>query len=523
MTATTDDPEASPCQRVAAVDYTQHFGQEGHARKLASLRVLLSAFTGVPGIIGLHGGLPPADAFPFTEMSFTLRDGTKMQISDPAQVAAAQQYSVTLRGYPPLYEWVKKHTWGLHSPPADHDIVVTTGSNHTIEMIMSLLMDKGDTILCESYTYPHMIESLVIPRGFRVQGIETDGEGIIPEALSKALEQHTAQGGKPPKLLYTVPVGQNPTGVVTPLHRRQQIYAVCQEHDIVILEDDPYFYLQFSASSMAPRGLQNLGASYLSLDTDGRVIRLDSFSKVLAPGLRLGWATAAPALLEKLIFHLHGSTLGPCALSQVVVASLLQHWGQQGFEQHVKDMQQGYARRAHILHTAAEEHLAGLAEWQEPQAGMFAWLKLCGGIKDADEILDKLKEEKVVVVPGRIAHCEGPRPNFACPYIRVSFASATDADLVEGIRRLATVIRKFEQESSASHANGVADSNGNASTHAAASNGNTEHGHTENGNTENGDSQHSKDRSVQEVVHENEHMHLNDAVHTAADSQPEGC
>jgi len=85
-------------------------------------------------------------------------------------------------------------------------------SNAVLQMIMSLLMAKGDTILCESYTYPHMIESLVIPRGFRVQGIETDGEGIIPGALSKALEQHTAQGGKPPRLLYTVPVGQNPTG-----------------------------------------------------------------------------------------------------------------------------------------------------------------------------------------------------------------------------------------------------------------------------------------------------------------------
>jgi len=102
----------------------------------------------------------------------------------------------------------------------------------------------------------------------------------------------------------------------------------------------------------------------------------------------------------------------------------------------------------------------------------------------------------------------------------VSFASATDADLVEGIRRLAIVIRKFEQESSVSHATGVADSNGIASTHAAASNGNTEHGNTENGNTENGD---SKDRSVQEVVHDNEQMSLSDAVHTAADSQPEGC
>lgn len=122
------------------------------------------------------------------------------------------------------------------------------------------------------------------------------------------------------------------------------------------------------------------------------------------------------------------------------------------------------------------------------------------------------------VPPGRIAHCEGPRPNFACRYIRVSFASATDADLVEGIRRLATVIRNTQQESSASHAYGVADSNGSASTHAAASNGNTQHG-----NTENGDSKHSKDCSVQEVVHDNEQMSLNDAVHTAADSQPEGC
>lgn len=122
------------------------------------------------------------------------------------------------------------------------------------------------------------------------------------------------------------------------------------------------------------------------------------------------------------------------------------------------------------------------------------------------------------VSSGRIAHCEGPRPNFACPYIRVSFASATDADLVEGIRRLATVITKFEEESSASHANGVAHSNGDARTHVAASNSNTEHGNTENGN-----SKPSKDRSVQEVVHDNEQMSLNDAVHTAADSQPEGC
>lgn len=118
------------------------------------------------------------------------------------------------------------------------------------------------------------------------------------------------------------------------------------------------------------------------------------------------------------------------------------------------------------------------------------------------------------MLAGRIAHCEGPRPSFACPYIRVSFASATDADLVEGIKRLATVIRNFQQESGTANSDSTAaDSNGHVGAHAASSN----------GNTENGNHKHGSDRSVQQVVHDNQHMSLNTAVHTAANSQPEGC
>ena len=202
MTVAAEAVETSSSQHATAVDYSQHFGQEGHARQLASLRVLLSAFTGVPGIIGLHGGLPPADAFPFTEMSFTLRDGTKMQISDPAQVtlramseiqcfgdlpvllvrsfrtqmsvqpcmfhvqvAAAQQYSVTLRGYPALYEWVKKHTWALHNPPADHDVVVTSGSNHTIEVNSHSYMDvtqDSARVLLADIVFSSLLSTLLV-------------------------------------------------------------------------------------------------------------------------------------------------------------------------------------------------------------------------------------------------------------------------------------------------------------------------------------------------------------------------
>ncbi|KAK9807681.1 hypothetical protein WJX72_005972 [[Myrmecia] bisecta] len=393
----------------------------------------------------------------------TLRDGSKVEITDPAKVSAAQQYSTVLKGYPGLQEWAHAHTWAQHSPPGAHEVMVTGGSNHTLEIIFSLLLNRGDPLLCEEYTYPHVVESFMNMKGYKAMPVSIDQHGIVPSALRATLEARKESGAQMPRLMYTVPIGQNPTGAITPVSRRRQIYDICRTFDVVIIEDDPYYYLQFAGAGCEPLGLNNLGQSYLSMDTDNRVIRLDSFAKVLAPGVRLGWVTAAPAMIEKIIFCLHGSTLGPCSSSQVMVAEMLrvwrqaglaEHvmvaemlrvWGQAGLEAHVRNMQSKYAHRAQVIHDAAAEHLAGLAEWSRPQAGMFMWMRLGAGVTDADQILDLLKEERVVVVPGRIAHCKGPHPGVPCPYVRVSYASAADEDLKEGMRRLANVLRAFQQ------------------------------------------------------------------------------
>jgi hypothetical protein len=211
-------------------------------------------------------------------------------------------------------------------------------------------------------------------------------------------------------------------------------------------------------------------------------------------------------------------------MSQVVVSSLLNTWGKQGFENHVKDMQRGYARRAGILHDAAVEHLTGLAEWTAPVAGMFAWFKLGGGIRDADEVLEHLKEEKVVVVPGRVAHCDGPRPSFPCPYIRVSFASATDEDLREGIRRLACVIRRYQATVAASKQS-------SEQTAIGTENGAATNGHVPEGIVDNG---HAETQAPLESACEaagarmstagtpsKEGLHLHAATHTRANAAPE--
>ena len=299
-----------------------------------------------------------------------------------------------------------------------------------------------------------------------------DGGGIRPEALDAAIAARVASraDGRAPKLLYTVPVGQNPTGTVAGLERRKAVYAVCRKWGVAIVEDDPYYYLQYSGNKEKggegeqQLGLKGLGASYLSLDVDGRVIRLDSFSKVLFPGVRLGWATAPRAVIDKLVCHLHGVALGAPPLAQVLTSALLlRGWGDgggsgggeeekgekssfAGFERHVKTMQKEYCRRASVAHAAAERYLKGLAMWRRPSAGMFLWASLADDLAPvADAALARARSAGVVVVPGAYAHCSGDRAR-PCACFRLSFAGASDEALEEGIRRLGQALRETREE-----------------------------------------------------------------------------
>lgn len=349
---------------------TPAFSREGQRRSYGLLKELVSQVYGRSGVIGLHGGLPPSDCFPIAELNIRLQDGTTLSL--PADVAQ-QQYNIAGTGHVPLQRWCEAHCRQMHNPPSsvEHATIVTDGSTHALELITSLLLDPGDVLLVEAYSYSHFLECTLSPKECTLVPVPMDHSGILPaelERVAKSLQERATS-----KLLYTIPTGQNPTGCTISDSRRRAIYHICRQYGLFILEDDPYAYLQFPVNPDAPvPGLFGLKMhSYLSLDDDGRVIRLDSFAKSVAPGLRLGWATAAPAIAERLTMAIQGSSLGGNMISQTIVAGMLEAWGDEGLHRHLTFLQQAYSRRAAAMASAAQEELQGLAEWEIPHSGMF--------------------------------------------------------------------------------------------------------------------------------------------------------
>lgn len=433
-------PHVAAAPLTAPAPGLPRFSREGASRGYGALKDIVSRVSCEDnGGVALHGGLPPPEAFPIVRLTATLADGTAVEV--PAALAQ-QQYNVDATGLPALRAWAEAHVAALHAPPraARHRTLVTDGASHALELLTSLLMERGDTLLVEEYTYSHFLECVVAPKGLVAVPVAIDAEGLVPAALAAALAAPRASGR--PRLLYTVPVGQNPTGVTATPARKRAVYELCRAAGVIIIEDDPYCYLQWprGGGDDVP-GLAGLRLeSYLSIDTAGIVVRLDSFAKFLAPGLRLGWATAAPALAERLAMALQAHTLGGNMVSQALVAAMLGAWGAPGLEAHVARMQRVYAARAAALGAAAAEELAGLAEWAPPAAGMFLWLRLVG-VRDATELAPALRAAGVSLVPGRVLSPRAGDPAFFCPYVRVSFSHAPPEALREGMRRLARVLR----------------------------------------------------------------------------------
>uniref|UniRef100_A0A061S2W1 Kynurenine/2-aminoadipate aminotransferase n=1 Tax=Tetraselmis sp. GSL018 TaxID=582737 RepID=A0A061S2W1_9CHLO len=432
-----------PCKEM---DFDKHLSVEAKRRVPPTLRKLVAEFDGAEGIVSMHAGIPPSTAFPFVSFKATLLDGSEIEISDPRKVYAAQQYATESFGYGPLMKWISAHMKRMHSPPHPHEHLLTNGSNHLIEMALSMLLEHGDPVLCEEYTYSNILESTLMPKGYECVAVPMDNHGIIPAELRKVLEQRREAGLKIPSLLYTVPVAQNPTGAITSEERKRGVYEVCQEYDIIILEDDPYFYLQFGDESEGPPGMdpKRLGKSYLALDTDGRVIRTDSFSKILAPGFRTGWISAAKPFRDRLALYMLSSTMGTCSMTANIIYELLSKWGDEGLDAHLKRIQSEYAAKSRTIIAGFNEHMKGLGQWEAPRGGMFVWMKLIG-IASSDSIIRELREEKVVIVPGHIFDvATGGQPK-ACPYIRLSCVAPIE-ELKEGVERLSRVIRSAQQK-----------------------------------------------------------------------------
>ncbi|XP_064617176.1 kynurenine/alpha-aminoadipate aminotransferase, mitochondrial-like [Liolophura sinensis] len=425
------------------MNYYRFLNAVSAARKPMMLRVLTAIQAqSPPTMISMATGMPNVELFPFREAEFRLSDGNKLKI-DSASMKQALQYSPS-QGIAGLVDWIKQLQERVHDPPlltpADPNhpgrtqLAITTGSMDGLCKAMEALVSKGDNVLMESALYPGALAA-VQPLGCNIRSVKTDSDGLDPDDLQKVMSKWTPEDATKsdsdiPKLLYCVPNGGNPTGHGLTLKRKEKIYKIAQTYDLVILEDDPYFYLQFNKPRVP---------SFLSLDTDGRVLRFDSFSKVLSSGMRVGFVTGPRTLVDRIILHMQASVLHCSSLSQVLLLKLLQDWGSEGFDKHVEKVASFYRERRDICLKMAEKHLKGLADWSEPTGGMFLWIKL-DGIPDTYKlILEKAREKEVLFVPGSIF-----LPDYTSPssYMRAAYSLATPEQMDEGFRRLAQLIRE---------------------------------------------------------------------------------
>ena len=358
-----------------------------------------------PGIISMGGGLPCSEYFPFERLDLKVSAPghfSEEETKSSGVVTSAGKHDIAegkslfdihvafnygqATGSAQLLRFVTEHTEIVHNPPyRDWQCALTVGSTSALDMAYRMFTSRGHYILSEEYTFATAVETAT-PMGVKVIGIKMDEQGLLPSSMNDILTNwdESARGAKKPFLLYTVPSGQNPTGATQSEKRRREIYRCAQKHDVYILEDEPYYFLQMqpytgpNAPDVPPPAsheafLKSLVPSLLSMDVDGRVMRLDSFSKVIAPGARVGWITASEQIVERFVRHQEVSTQNPSGISQLALFKLLDEtWGHAGYLDWLINLRLEYTKRRDVICHACEQFLPReVADWNPPAAGMF--------------------------------------------------------------------------------------------------------------------------------------------------------
>ncbi|ROP49675.1 DNA-binding transcriptional MocR family regulator [Rathayibacter sp. PhB185] len=372
----------------------------------------LFAVASRPEVVSLAGGMPFVSALPQDLVTDAM--ATVMREQGPV----ALQYG-SGQGVPVLREQILE-VMALEgiSASAD-DVVVTTGSQHALELVSKLFLDPGDVVLSEGPSY---VTAMVIFRSYQaeIEHVAMDEHGLIPEALREHIA-HVRAAGKRIKFLYTIPTFHNPAGVTLSWDRRVEILEICKSEGILVLEDNPYGLLYFE--DVPPKAMR-------SLEEDG-VIYLGTFSKTLAPGFRIGWALAPHAIRERLILANEAAVLSPSSFSQLVIS---QYLATADWRAQIDTFRGVYRERKEAMIRGLETHLPGLT-WTNPNGGFYVWVTLPEEL-DSKAMLPRAVKELVAYTPGTAFFGNGDgRQN-----IRLSFCYPTPERIGDGIRRLATVI-----------------------------------------------------------------------------------
>jgi 2-aminoadipate transaminase len=415
-------PATSPAQRRShqtARDlerYAGLFAQRTRVMRSSAMRDLM-AITARPDVISLAGGLPDTSTFP--------RESFAAQMTRIAQESAAEalQYGPT-EGFDRTRSAVQMVMEAEGMSPDPTDIIVTTGGQQALDLITKTLVDPGDVVICEAPTYPGAVPVFCSYEAETHQ-VPMDGEGMRVDELESLLDRLDARRRRP-KFIYSVPSFQNPAGVTLSLERRRRLVELARSREILVVEDNPYGLLRYEGDPEPP---------LYQLDGGDYVIYVGTLSKILSPGIRIGWAVAPPPVMEKIALGKQATDLCTSTLAQYFA---LEYFAEGRWRDYVDSLREIYRLRRDAMLQALERYFPGEANWTRPGGGLFVWATLPDYI-DTSDLLAKALRENVAFVPGAAAYVDGRQGTNA---MRLNFSGSTEEEIREGIRRIGAVVRE---------------------------------------------------------------------------------
>ena len=379
----------------------------------SAIREILK-FTADPSVISFAAGNPAPEAFPVDVISKISAD---IFAEEPIN---ALQYSIT-EGYTPLRDWLKDDLTKKGMFGENDNVIITSGAQQAIETVAKILCNEGDVIICED---PAFIGSLNAFRSYGVKlvGVPMDNDGMIIDQLDAALAANPTT-----KFIYTIPNFQNPTGKTTTLERRKQILELAKKHGVYIVEDNPYGALRFSGKDVP---------CIKELDKDGYVLYCGSFSKVLAPGLRVGYLCGASDVLAKAVVGLQTSTVHTNIWAQMVTYRFLK---EVDFDAHLSRLRKIYKHKCNLMLNGLKANLPDFIKLTNPEGGLFIWATLPEKY-DMNNFCTEVVKRKVALVPGNafstdesaVSHC-----------FRMNFSTPKDLQIVEGVQILGKAAKEL--------------------------------------------------------------------------------
>lgn len=395
--------------------FDRFFSDASHLMKKSAIREILK-LTQRPEMISFAGGLPSPDSFPIED----IKRVTAEVLEEEGRTAL--QYGTTegdnrLRAL--LAERHKKDGLNLTL----ENIMITTGSQQALDLCGKIFINRGDVVLCGLPSYLGGLNAFS-NYGAVLKGIPLDDNGMIPDQLEKTIVTLKNEG-KILKFIYIIPDFQNPTGVTVPRSRRLEIIRIAERHDLIIVEDSPYRDVRFAGT---PEPLMS------SLDTNGRVLTLNTFSKILAPGFRLAWVTGHREIIDKLVTSKQSADLCTPPFVQKITARYIE----QGLlDVNLKKTVALYSQRRDYMLKCFREQMPEGVKWTEPDGGLFLFVTLPPSM-DAARLLERAIRKNVAFVCGAVFFCNNEGHNT----MRINFSYSGEKDTCEGVRRLAEAIRE---------------------------------------------------------------------------------